>query len=501
LFARGRFSCALIDLGLPDGSGLNLLGEFTREDPSLVAIVLTGDASAETVIDTLREGAFDYLTKPVNITTLRAAMARALSHHAVVRERAELFRLLLEEREQLRARVEAATQDIRQYATACETSNDRLRGVLRLTQLAAGYYTEEELLRSTFEELVKHVPLKCLIICDATREKVICTYTNEDAEIHFAGQDGALGVEDYASLLVEAEPELLLRAWVERNAGLDTSAMTPLVFRQTHRNKARYSVGFFMGPDQAEDEGVQEFLDMCARFLAFEWEQEKLLLQVAHHASLGNIGVELARNFIQPLTAIRTASDFVNEAVISPEAAEGMTIIRDNVERLRRQTQEFRNLSLLREDSVETVRLDEYIEQALEILSVAIQNRQVTIRRDFEEQCECVLLNGTTLARTFLDLILGALRAVDFGGEISLALRGADHDHMAFEMEHECGGGSTLPGVGFDRGNPGLQLAERTVHSCGGNMTVKRQKDQLCRLRIVLPRNATSLASAREERH
>jgi two-component system, NtrC family, response regulator AtoC len=99
LFARGRFSCALIDLGLPDGSGLNLLGEFTREDPSLVAIVLTGDASAETVIDTLREGAFDYLTKPVNITTLRAAMARALSHHAVVRERAELFRLLLEERE------------------------------------------------------------------------------------------------------------------------------------------------------------------------------------------------------------------------------------------------------------------------------------------------------------------------------------------------------------------------------------------------------------------
>ncbi|HQE83826.1 MAG TPA: response regulator [Candidatus Hydrogenedentes bacterium] len=506
LFQKDLFTCALIDLGLPDGNGLSLISEFAKADPCMVPIVLTGARQPETVIDTMREGAFDYLVKPINAATLKAALTRALSHHTVIRERGELFELLLEEREQLRARVDEATEDIRQYASACERSSTRLQALLRLSRFASGYFSEEALLRGLFAELGEHIPLRAVVVCDITAERLVGTFRNAQEETEFIGTNGELDLEETGMLLLEAEPETLLQTWLARNTDMGETALRPFVFSQQQQSTMRYIVGFYTDAGFGNLQGDREFLDTCARFLVFEWEQAKLLLHVAHHASLGNIGVEVARNFIQPLTAIRTAADLVQETVISPEAAEGLAIIQQNVERLHRQTQEFRKLSLLREGSVETVRLDEFIDRALDVLAVAIQNRRVSIHRLFETDSECILLNGTTLARTFLDLILDALRMVDTGAEISLALRQAGSEYIAFEMSYETTDSHPLqtlavfasPLSGRDMGNPGLQLAERTVHSCGGTLSLELHEGHEVRLRIVLPRNVTLLARRRE---
>jgi DNA-binding response OmpR family regulator len=506
LFEKNRFACALIDLGLPDGNGLSLISEFARSDPCLVPIVLTGARQTETVIDTLREGAFDYLVKPVDAATLKAALTRAMSHHTVMRERGELFELLLEEREQLRARVEEATEDIRQYASACERSNTRLQALLSLSRFASGYFSEEALLRGMFSELGEHIPLRAVLVCDISGERVVGIHRNGQEEIEFIGGESILNLEETGALLIEAEPEALLQNWLERNTELAEAHLRPFVFSQEQQNAMRYIVGFYTDGGFGNLQGDREFLDTCARFLVFEWEQAKLLLHVAHQASLGNIGIEVARNFIQPLTAIRTAADIVQETVISPEAAEGITIILENVEKLHRQTQEFRKLSLLREGSVETVRLDEFINRALDVLAVAIQNRRVEIHRHFETDSECVLLNGTTLARTFLDLILDALRTVDTSAEIALALRQSDPEHITFEMRYEgvspvymqSMAAPTSPLAAREKGSPGLQLAERTVHSCGGNLSLDVEEGQRVRLRIVLPRNATRVVTRRE---
>ena len=503
LFKKGRYACALVDLRLPDGNGKTLLKEFADQDPEVVTVVLTGDATAEAVIDAMRAGAFDYLTKPVEVTTLEAAVRRALSHHAVRQDRTNLLNLLLEEREQLRARVEAATADIRQYANACEASNARLRSLLELTQLSSNYLSEQVLLQEAFEHLAEQVPLRALAFCDTTRQKMAAIVRPEGGVPSFTASDSAFESGSYDSVLAEFEPRQLLANWLERSTGLSTERLTPYAFTQQFVNRSACMVGFYVD-DDGRDSALEEFLGMCAHFLAFEWEQGKLLLHVAHQASLGNIAVELARSFIQPLTAIRTAAEIVNEVVASSEGAEGMSIIQENADRLRRQMQEFQKLTLFREDSVETVRLDEYVDQALDMLAAAIQNRNVTVDRDFEEDCECVLLNGTALARTFLDLVLGAVRAVEIGGTVALTLKSSGSDHVAFEIRHHgtyagpmgLTGAAVIPsGAETERGHPGLQLAERTVHSCGGTLTIEVDSDQLSAIRVVLPRNITSLAA------
>ena len=501
LFEKGVFACALIDLGLPDGSGLDLLSEFSSQDSCTVLVVLTGDASAETIINTMRSGAFDYLCKPTDLVTLRAAVSRALAHHSLLTERAELFRLLLEEREQLRVRVEAATSDIRQYAAACGTSNARLKALLRLAQMSNEYYTDESLFRQVFAELANHLPLRGLALCSPARRKLLFAIQHPGAEeVEFHGS-GTVSISAYDSLLMEADPGLLIQESLEQYCALDFHDISCLVFPQVWRNRATSTVAFLLANNHTCDSADSEFLDTCAYFLAFEWDRGQLLYHVAHHVSLGNIAVELARNFIQPLTAIQTASEFVAETNVSDDARQGLEIIAENVDRLRRQTQEFRKLSLLRENAIETVTLAEFVDQALDMLSVAIQNRSVRVVREFDSDCECVLLNGTALARTFLDVILGALRTVEVGGLLVMRLFEADEEHVVFELSHEgftreapslTDAGQTV--IYSGGGNPGLLLAERTVHSCGGTMSVESRNGRVSTVRIQLPRNATDPA-------
>jgi two-component system response regulator AtoC len=79
--AANRPDVALVDLGLPDGSGLELL---RREDdaPPVELVVVTGNATVETAVAALREGALDYLVKPID----RARLRSVLSHVARTRE-------------------------------------------------------------------------------------------------------------------------------------------------------------------------------------------------------------------------------------------------------------------------------------------------------------------------------------------------------------------------------------------------------------------------------
>ncbi len=505
-FEPNRYSCILIDLGLPDGSGQDLLAELTQADPNMVAIVLTGDGRADSILDSMRAGAFDYLMKPIDITTLQTAVHRAEAHHAVVSERDRLLELVLAEREQLHAKIDRATEDIRQYASACEKSNDRLKGLLELARVSSNYYTDDSLLLRVFDTLAGYLPMRGLVLCDSQRRTLMSVVkATEDSEREFARSEGAGESADLEPILLEAQPEVVIESWLRHHTGLDAGETPSHVYPLRGWNGSPCTVGFYLSEGFKSASHDQEFLDMCAHFLVFEWERTQLQLHVGHLASLGNIAVELSRNFLQPLTAIQTAADFVGELVVGPEAEEGMSIVHENVQRLRQQTQEYRKLSMMREDSMETVSLAQYVDQALDMLSVAIQNRDVRVEKTYAEDCECVLINGTALARTFLDLILGAVRSVERGGELRVRLDDSKRDHVAFELAH-AGTFSHLMGLRDDSmmnegidiqgTHPGMQLAQRTVHSCGGSLSLDRLETGGTLIRVVLPRNASNLVES-----
>jgi DNA-binding NtrC family response regulator len=76
-FRREAPAVVLLDIGLPDGSGLELLEEALAEDPTRVAVMLTGRLEQDSVIGAMRRGAMDYLTKPFSAAGVKAMVDKA----------------------------------------------------------------------------------------------------------------------------------------------------------------------------------------------------------------------------------------------------------------------------------------------------------------------------------------------------------------------------------------------------------------------------------------
>lgn len=74
----GRYALCLLDLKLPDGDGMDLVEWIQKEIPELPVAVLTAHASIEVAVRALKLGAFDFLTKPVDLTMLRQVVTSAI---------------------------------------------------------------------------------------------------------------------------------------------------------------------------------------------------------------------------------------------------------------------------------------------------------------------------------------------------------------------------------------------------------------------------------------
>ena len=68
----------LLDLHLPDGNGMELLGDDSDLLDDTEVVLMTGQASLETSIQALRLGAADYLVKPVNPAHLQGLLSRLI---------------------------------------------------------------------------------------------------------------------------------------------------------------------------------------------------------------------------------------------------------------------------------------------------------------------------------------------------------------------------------------------------------------------------------------
>ncbi|WP_018305372.1 sigma-54-dependent transcriptional regulator [Desulfitobacterium hafniense] len=80
------FEVVLLDIRLPDGDGLQLLQEMKKRQPDLQVIMLTGHGTLESAIEAMKAGAYDYLTKPCNLSELEITLQKALEQRKLLVE-------------------------------------------------------------------------------------------------------------------------------------------------------------------------------------------------------------------------------------------------------------------------------------------------------------------------------------------------------------------------------------------------------------------------------
>jgi DNA-binding NtrC family response regulator len=79
-FAGASFDAAIVDISLPDGNGLELLEHFKNAGADVPVIVLTGEGSIELAVRAIKEGAEQFLTKPVELPALHTLVVRAVEN-------------------------------------------------------------------------------------------------------------------------------------------------------------------------------------------------------------------------------------------------------------------------------------------------------------------------------------------------------------------------------------------------------------------------------------
>ncbi|WP_457577748.1 sigma-54-dependent transcriptional regulator [Desulfomarina sp.] len=81
------YDAVLMDIRMAKMDGLEAFSIIQQKDPSLPVIIMTAYSSVESAVETIQQGAHDYLTKPLDFDRLRLALERAVDHHRVTAQK------------------------------------------------------------------------------------------------------------------------------------------------------------------------------------------------------------------------------------------------------------------------------------------------------------------------------------------------------------------------------------------------------------------------------
>ncbi len=98
----------LLDLGLPDADGLDVLQQLKKKFPQMPVIILTANDSLSNAIESIKQGAFHFISKPYAVEELLSLIARAIEQRQLVRE----TETLRAEKQQLARRLEKAERQL-----------------------------------------------------------------------------------------------------------------------------------------------------------------------------------------------------------------------------------------------------------------------------------------------------------------------------------------------------------------------------------------------------
>ena len=112
--SESPFDVLITDMNMPEESGLDLMAQVSAFNPDIVMIMITGAATIENTVSSLRHGAFDFLQKPIRMDDLGHMVKRAIEYHRLrdesVRYRTRLESLVEYRGEQLKQAFSAIRQ-------------------------------------------------------------------------------------------------------------------------------------------------------------------------------------------------------------------------------------------------------------------------------------------------------------------------------------------------------------------------------------------------------
>ena len=221
--AQDRPSIVLSDLVMPNLGGLDLLKTLKQDDADVTVVLLTAQGSVETAVEAIKQGAYDYLTKPVDPQRLRIVLDQIAARNETLRE-VRALRRQLQEIGTFGSLV-GASLEMRKVYQVIEQAAPTSASVLVHGESGTG----KELVAQTIHQLSPragqvYVPLNCAAIPDTLLESELFGHEKGAFTGAIARRAGAFELAHRGTLFLDEIAEMtpitqakLLRVLQERS--------------------------------------------------------------------------------------------------------------------------------------------------------------------------------------------------------------------------------------------------------------------------------------------
>ena len=107
-----KFDVVITDIRMPEKSGIDLLTHVREINSDIPVILMTGFATLETAVEAVKQGAFDYLTKPLDFNKLKRIVSQSIERFSLLSSNKKLVRELQEVNSNLEIKVSERTREL-----------------------------------------------------------------------------------------------------------------------------------------------------------------------------------------------------------------------------------------------------------------------------------------------------------------------------------------------------------------------------------------------------
>jgi DNA-binding NtrC family response regulator len=223
----GNYQAGIFDLKMPKIDGLTLMGKVKQISPETGVILVTAFGDVASAVEAMRHGAYDYMTKPVDLKRLRLSLQHLLEHQALIAENKEL-RAKLEPSEAIdlivrRSKVMQAVADTIEQAAMTDVPV-LIRGMTG---------TGKELVARAIHQRSKRadkplVPTNCGAIPESLFESELFGYVKGAFTGANTDKDGMLAAARGGTLFLDEVGEIPLQNQVDLLRVLEDHKYTPI---------------------------------------------------------------------------------------------------------------------------------------------------------------------------------------------------------------------------------------------------------------------------------
>jgi PAS domain S-box-containing protein len=442
----GGFDVAIVDVKLPDASGVDLIPELRRASPFGEVVLITGFASMDAAIGALRSGAFAFVPKSFRPEELISTIEQALKKVRLARERDELER-------RYRALVE-----LTDVLVVGLDADDQVALFNPRASTFAGIEPSEAIGRAFIDSWIAHE--------DRVRMRDVIALARGGRT-----QEVETGFVDRGS---DGTPPAPARRRVRWHLSMAREAgdVSPLV----------YGIG----------------IDVTERRAL-----EKRAADAEALSAMGTLALNLAHEIRNPLNAavlqLHLLGRHVDRLAVDDEARGALhhkaKIVGDEIGRLNRLLTEFLELARPRAPVRELVSFRKLVDDVLDLEHGSAAARGVVVERDFAGE-GVLLADSEKLKQVVLNLVMNALEAMRDGGRLVVALAGEGDPVRLVVEDTGTGIEPTALAQVFDPffttkeagTGLGLSIVRKIVDQHGGEVRIESGRRVGTRATVVLPR-------------